>query len=102
LSHTAVHFALVILEIGSGWPEPWSFYFRLPDIAGMTGYRQTPPHPAFFHWAGGPTNIFAGMQEIFAGLQAGNCDPLYLTSQVVWNDRRMLLYPAIGNRDSLS
>jgi hypothetical protein len=22
LSHTAVHFALVILEIGSGWPEP--------------------------------------------------------------------------------
>jgi hypothetical protein len=49
LSHTAVHFALVILEIGSGWPEPSSFYFRLPDIAGMTGYRQTPPHPAFFH-----------------------------------------------------
>jgi hypothetical protein len=30
-------FALIILEIGSGWPGLWFSYFKLPTIARMTG-----------------------------------------------------------------
>jgi hypothetical protein len=71
-------FALIILEIGSGWPGLWFSYFKLPTIARMTGMSHD-------------TQLFSvemGFCKLFSLGWPGTVILLISASCVTWNDRR--------------